>query len=196
MLGGVETKSFAYICALGALVALAHGGTCQFLLTGSRARSIFLSACTLPSASALRCFSLSPPPRPHEGNLPAMPSPYDGDTRHIRRRSISFRQRERRRAQSGDHLRDRAQSASTFPGLDQPWVVRFSASCMLFAGILAFSRRRRGVYSRLRAGLGRALLYGTRTVSFGKLRLLKLYWFRHPTSSSPCSLFPSRRAHE
>ena len=79
----------------------------------------------------------------------------------------------------------------TFPGAwTKPWVVRFSASCMLFAGILAFSRRpARRVFAAY--GLGSAVLFCTGLVLYhsGNYAWLKLYWFRHPDVIIPCSAF-------
>jgi len=185
MLGGVETKSFAYICALGALVALAHRRyRPMFLLTGLAASFHILvgvyAAFSLGVAMLLTFTSHRDRMKEIFLAMPfalmtAIPAIYA----------------------VGQYLSDSASVDAlkaatiyviernphhTFPGAwTRPWVVRFSASCMLFAGILTFSRRpARRVFAAY--GLGSAVLFCTGLVLYhsGNYAWLKLYWFRHP----------------
>ncbi|HSV98508.1 MAG TPA: DUF6798 domain-containing protein [Spirochaetota bacterium] len=185
MIGGVETKSFAYICALGALVALAHRRyRPMFLLTGLAASFHILvgiyAAFSLGVAILLTFNSHSDRIKEIFLAVPyalmtAVPAIYA----------------------VGQYLYDSASVDAlkaatiyviernphhTFPeAWTRPWVARFSASCMLFAGILAFSRRpARRVFAAY--GLGSAVLFCAGLVLYhsGNYAWLKLYWFRHP----------------
>jgi hypothetical protein len=185
MLGGVETKSFAYTCALGALVALAHRRyRPMFLLTGLAASFHILvgiySAFSLGVAMLLTFKSHRDRMKEIFLALPfalmtAIPAIYavgqylfdSAGVDALKAATIYVIER------NPHH---------TFPGVwTRPWVVRFSASCMLFSGILAFSRTpARRVFAAY--GLGSALLFCAGLVLYytGNYHWLKLYWFRHP----------------
>ena len=194
MLGGVETKSFAYLCALGALVALAHRRyRPMFLLTGLAASFHILvgvyAAFSLGVAMLLTFKSHRDRMKEIFLALPfalmtAIPAIYavgqylfdSAGVDALKAATIYVIER------NPHH---------TFPGVwTRPWMVRFSASCMLFAGILAFSRRpARRVFAAY--GLGSAVLFCTGLVLYhsGNYAWLKLYWFRHPDVIIPFTGF-------
>ncbi len=185
MLGGLETKSFAYACALGALVALTHRRyRPMFLLTGLAASfHILVGIYAAFSLTVAMLLSF----RSHRDNIREilLSSPLALMTAVPALYAV------------GQYLADSATVDSlraatiyviernphhTFPGAwTKPWAVRFSASCLLFAGILRFSRipARRDFAAY---GLGSSLLFcaGLALYYTGNYHWLKLYWFRHP----------------
>ena len=184
MLGGLETKSFAYACALGALIALAHRRyKPMFLLTGLAASfhilvgiysafSLGVAILTLKEQREnFRQIIISSP----LALITAIPALYAifqylGDSAtvdSVRAAAIYVIKR------NPHHV---------FPAAwTKPWTVRFIASCLFFITVLCFSRvQERRIFASY--GLGSAVLFCTGLVLYytGNYNWLKLYWFRHP----------------
>ncbi len=185
MLGGVETKSFAYICALGALFAFTNRRyrTMLFLTGLAASFHILVGVYASFSLGVAMLFNLDTCrkdlkkiafaiPFALAAGVPAICAVFQYLTDSVL--VDSYR--------SGIIYVIERLPHHTFPGAwTKPWVVRFAATCLLFAGILRYSRSQtRRMFAAY--GLGSAVLFCTGLALYhtGNLPWLKLYWFRLP----------------